>query len=105
MFPENQAVFVAAAETLINMGADLLEHHLIRHQFRQSDRGFDGLLIAGPVGALVYLEFSNSVQPIRMVILEVAGRAKIMVGVGDQRARCTSGQTDTMRGTWSRSRS
>lgn len=83
MFSNKGAVFITAVGTPLDDKGRLIERSFKRHLRDQCKNGVDGLLIMGTMGMMPCLSSKTYVQSADVAVEEVNGKAKAMVGVGD----------------------
>jgi len=98
MFSKEQATFVTALGTPLNEQGDLLEESFRKHIDNQLEYGMDGFLVAGTMGCMPCLKRSTYLKSAQVACDQAAGKAKIMVGVGDNSIEKTSQRIDSLKG-------
>jgi 4-hydroxy-tetrahydrodipicolinate synthase len=99
MFPTDQAVFITATGTPIDANGNLIGDSFVGHLEHHLAHGIDGLLISGSMGMMPALTFDTWLESARVAARTAHGRAKIMVGVGDNSVERTRQRIEALRGT------
>ncbi|MFH0964822.1 MAG: dihydrodipicolinate synthase family protein [Planctomycetota bacterium] len=83
MFPKNSAAFITALGTPVDESGDLVEESFRLHVRHQLEHGIDGFLVSGSMGMMPALTWKTYIRSVEVAAQEASGKAKIMVGVGD----------------------
>jgi len=98
MFTKTGATFITALGTPLDEQGELLEDSFRKHINHQLEHGIDSFLVMGSMGAMVCLKRSAYVDCARAAADEVAGKVKVMVGVGDNSIEQTTERIDLLKG-------
>ena len=96
MFSDNQASFITAAGTPTDPSGRLDEDGYGAHLRHQLDHGIDGFLICGSMGQMACLTHETWLAAARVAVDQVAGRARILVGIGDNSVERTFQRIDAL---------
>ena len=83
MFNSNGAVFITAVGTPLDDKGKMIEKSFMRHLNDQIKNGIDGFLVMGSMGMMPCLATETYIRCAEVAAGVVNGKAKIMVGVGD----------------------
>ena len=98
LFDNDEAVFITAVGTPRDERGDLLEDSFRRHLRDQIDKAHvGGFLVLGSMGAMPSLKLSTCRACAEAAVSETAGRAKIMVGIGDNSVERTLARIDDIK--------
>ena len=98
MFDKDEAIFVTALGTPLDNQSELVEDSFCRHIDNQLEYGVDGFLVLGTMGYMPCVTESAYLKCAQVACEHIAGRAKIMVGVGDNSIERTMHRIGLLKG-------
>jgi len=98
MFSKKGATFVTALGTPLDEQGNLLEQSYRKHINNQLEYGIDGFLVLGTMGCMPCLKQSTYLECAQVACDQAAGKAKVLVGVGDNSIECTMQRINLLKG-------
>src|SRR3989337_2606951 len=98
MFGKKGATFVTAPGTPLDEQGDLLAQSYRKHINNQLEYGIDGFLVLGSMGCMPCLKQSTYLECAQVACDQAAGKAKILVGVGDNSIEWTRQRINLLKG-------